>query len=153
MNKEQVMADIKEGLRQSAAGEVVDLGDFRQYATSEGTGTTFGPFEQTRTEGPQGEPSDAQVLAALEAYWGVGGSWSRPQIEKMRAALRAAGTQGEPSDEQEVERLRGQIEEARSAWWSATEQGDNGLIYTDKIEDAMDDIWSAIGHADWTPKE
>lgn len=51
----------------------------------------------------------------------------------------------------EVLRLRGQIEEARNAWWSATEQGDNGLVYTDRIEDAMDDIWSAIGHVDWTP--
>lgn len=48
-------------------------------------------------------------------------------------------------------RLRAHIEEARNAWWSATTQGDNGLVYTDKIEDAMDDIWSAIGHADWTP--
>jgi len=59
--------------------------------------------------------------------------------------------QGEPSDAQVIERLRGQIEEARNAWWSATEQGDNGLVYTDRIEDAMDGIWSAIGHADWTP--
>jgi hypothetical protein len=48
-------------------------------------------------------------------------------------------------------RLRGQIEQARNAWWSATEQGDNGLVYTDRIEDAMDDIWSAIGHAAWNP--
>ena len=61
--------------------------------------------------------------------------------------------QGEPSDAQIIERLRGQIEEARNAWWSATAQGDSGLIYTDKIEDAMDDIWSAIGHADWTPNQ
>ncbi len=53
---------------------------------------------------------------------------------------------------EEVLRLRGQIEEARTAWWSATEQGDNGLVYTDRIEDAMDDIWSAIGHVDWTPE-
>jgi hypothetical protein len=51
----------------------------------------------------------------------------------------------------ERNRLRDKIEEARIAWWSATEQGDNGLIYTDRIEDAMDDIWSAIGHADWSP--
>jgi hypothetical protein len=51
----------------------------------------------------------------------------------------------------EVLSLRDQIEQARIAWWSAVEQGDNGLIYTDRIEDAMDDIWSAIGHADWTP--
>lgn len=51
----------------------------------------------------------------------------------------------------EILRLRGQIEEARTAWWSATEQGDNGLVYTDQIEAAMDDIWSAIGHADWQP--
>jgi hypothetical protein len=54
-------------------------------------------------------------------------------------------------EEPEVEKLRGQIEEARSAWWSATEQGDNGLIYTDRVEGAMDETWSAIGHADWTP--
>lgn len=39
----------------------------------------------------QGEPSDVETLAALEAYWGVGGSWSQSQVEKMRAALRAAG--------------------------------------------------------------
>lgn len=54
-------------------------------------------------------------------------------------------------DAETNQRLRDQIEEARHAWWAATEQGDDGLLYTDKIEDAMDDIWSAIGHADWTP--
>lgn len=67
------------------------------------------------------------------------------------AETRGSDAQGEPSDAQVIERLRGQIEEARNAWWSATEQGDNGLVYTDRIEDAMDGIWSAIGHADWTP--
>jgi len=30
--EEKVRADIQEGLRQSAAGEVVDLGSFEQYA-------------------------------------------------------------------------------------------------------------------------
>lgn len=30
--EEKVRADIEEGLRQSAAGEVVDLGSFEQYA-------------------------------------------------------------------------------------------------------------------------
>lgn len=51
------------------------------------------------------------------------------------------------------ERLQMQIEEARTAWWSATEQGDSGLVYTDRIEEAMDDIWSAIGGSDWVPVE
>ncbi|MDH5132860.1 MULTISPECIES: hypothetical protein [unclassified Microbacterium] len=63
------------------------------------------------------------------------------------------GVAGNDSEARVIERLRGQIEEARMAWWSATEQGDNGLVYTDKIEDAMDDIWSAIGHADWEPED
>jgi len=40
----------------------------------------------------QGEPTDAQVLAALEAYWGPQstGFWFADQIKSMRAALRAA---------------------------------------------------------------
>jgi hypothetical protein len=50
-----------------------------------------------------------------------------------------------------IVKLSDQIEEARTAWWSAVTQGDNGLIYTDRIEDAMDDIWSAIGDAEWVP--
>lgn len=51
------------------------------------------------------------------------------------------------------ERAQMQVEEARTAWWSATEQGDSGLVYTDRIEDAMDEIWSAIGSSDWLPVE
>lgn len=65
-------------------------------------------------------------------------------------ALDAAAL-AEQGETETIERLRGQIGEARSAWWSATEPGDSGLIYTDRIEDAMDDIWGAIGHADWSP--
>src|SRR5690606_16504385 len=53
----------------------------------------------------------------------------------------------------EVDRLRAQVEAAREAWWSGTEQGDTGLVYTDRIEDAMDAIWDVIGHADWTARE
>jgi hypothetical protein len=52
-----------------------------------------------------------------------------------------------------VDRLRAQVEAAREAWWSGTEQGDTGLVYTDRIEDAMDAIWDAIGHAEWTPRQ
>lgn len=63
------------------------------------------------------------------------------------------GAFNEQSIVAENERLKAKIEEARAAWWSATEQGDNGLVYTDRIEDAMDDIWSAIGHADLTPDQ
>ena len=49
-------------------------------------------------------------------------------------------------DARTIERLQDQIKEARTAWFSATEPGDDGLlVYTDKIEDAMDEIWSAIG--------
>lgn len=32
MNEEKVRADVQEGLRQSAAGEVFDLGSFEEYA-------------------------------------------------------------------------------------------------------------------------
>lgn len=32
VSEEKVRADVQEGLRQSAAGEVVDLGSFEQYA-------------------------------------------------------------------------------------------------------------------------
>jgi hypothetical protein len=68
--------------------------------------------------------------------------------------LRELAEQGAEEPEWDtIVKLRDQIEEARNAWWSATEQGDNGLIYTDRIEDAMDDIWSAIGHAEWMPVE
>ncbi|MEW1990742.1 hypothetical protein [Microbacterium sp. NPDC078849] len=95
------------------------------------------------------------------------GLWLRTASALEARINRSSEPQGEPSvnrvwpatlvgaveseDAQTIQRLRGQIEEARMAWWSATEQGDNGLVYTDKIEDAMDDIWSAIGHADWEP--
>ncbi|MEU4016197.1 hypothetical protein AB0E56_13140 [Microbacterium sp. NPDC028030] len=46
---------------------------------------------------PQGEPSDAQVIAALNAYWEYDppvtdvGYWSEKHVGIMRAALRAAG--------------------------------------------------------------
>lgn len=56
-----------------------------------------------------------------------------------------------PVVSEESAELRARIERAREAWWSATEQGDSGLVYTDRIEDAMDAIWDEIGHADWTP--
>lgn len=54
---------------------------------------------------PQGEPSDAQVLAALNAYapWATEyhlSDWGEGSAEPMRAALRAAagvvGQEGEP---------------------------------------------------------
>lgn len=32
MNEEKVRAEVEEGLRQSAAGEVFDLGSFEEYA-------------------------------------------------------------------------------------------------------------------------
>lgn len=35
MSEEQIMADIEEGLRQSEAGEVFDLGSFEEYADAE----------------------------------------------------------------------------------------------------------------------
>lgn len=40
---------------------------------------------------PQGEPSDAQVHAALSAYWGAMNVDEYGSVEGMRAALRAAG--------------------------------------------------------------
>ena len=43
---------------------------------------------------PQGEPSDAQVQDALDAYHGVKAApdWSGQRVEQMRAALCVAGT-------------------------------------------------------------
>jgi len=52
---------------------------------------------------------------------------------------------------EEAQELRARLEQAREAWWSATEQGEKGVVYTDRIESAMDDIWSEIGDATWTP--
>lgn len=48
--------------------------------------------EYPRT-GSQGRPTDAQVEAALQAYWEdpEWEDWSAAQDRKMRAALRAAG--------------------------------------------------------------
>lgn len=68
------------------------------------------------------------------------------------AEVRAPVVSEEPEAET-IAKLRDQIEQARNAWWSATEQGDNGLVYTDRIEDAMDEIWNAIGDAGWLPVE
>lgn len=79
-------------------------------------------------------------------------------LARLRDALEASDKEMHARElhrfetEQIAQNLRDKIEEARNAWWSATEQGDSGLIYNDRIEDAMDDIWSAIGHADWTPE-
>ncbi|USH44563.1 hypothetical protein SEA_CASSITA_110 [Microbacterium phage Cassita] len=39
---------------------------------------------------PQGEPSDAQIEAALSAYWGAMNVEEYGSVEGMRAALRAA---------------------------------------------------------------
>lgn len=61
-------------------------------------------------------------------------------------------------DESPTERLRDERDEAlatlakvREAWWSAAEQGDTGIVYTERVEQAMDDIWTAI--ADESPTE
>ena len=49
-------------------------------------------FHQKVAVEPQGEPSDAQVQAALRAYWGgVENARSHGSAYGMRAALRAAG--------------------------------------------------------------
>ncbi len=49
-----------------------------------------GCYDGVCCQDPKAEPSDAQVSAALESYWGYPDGYSRGQFEKMRAALRAA---------------------------------------------------------------
>lgn len=36
------------------------------------------------------------------------------------------------------------IAEVTEAWWSGTEPGDDGILYTDQVEAAMDAIWAAL---------
>jgi PTH2 family peptidyl-tRNA hydrolase len=102
------------------------------------------------------KPTDDEREALTRALRGIvdEGIDERDAVDAILAAGFRRRASPEPSAEAywgELVALRDRIEEARTAWWSATEQGDNGLIYTDRIADAMDDIWSAIGHADWEP--
>ena len=59
------------------------------YPDAEGTDAEFDRWLAAHNAA-QGEPTDAQVTAALETYWGVKGGFGRSQFEAMRAALRAA---------------------------------------------------------------
>lgn len=79
----------------------------RVFTKGEDWGTHLAIVITSRiTAEPQGEPSDAQVLAALNAYYEPDGhpgrtleDWSEGSVRAMRAALRAAGVpaqEGEP---------------------------------------------------------
>lgn len=130
---------------------------FRRSEVPEPSGlpTFFGPKSPATTT--LGSPGEALTLSddekaradAFDEYM----SSNAQMIRELVQGEPSSEPQGEPSDAEIIQKLRDQIEEARTAWWSAVEQGDDDLIYTDRIEDAMDEIWSAIGDAEWTPGE
>lgn len=80
--------------RRPVQGELECACDFPIAGHDAPSGELFGNPEQLPSE-----PTDTQIVAALDAYWKPqhAGPWSRSQVVMMRAALRAAAAteQGE----------------------------------------------------------